>query len=303
MRFTLPSLFALALLAGLLRQPQPLYGQNKEIRAVQLDIYDLSKKIDDLKGGQSEKIAQMEVQLKQLIDVNLALSAELKALRDDARKNQADQERRVFAPLDAMKNEVSEISRGFLGIDPRLETMRKQQEETRTAIDDISKVVRLILTQTEQAPSPAQLSAAPASAEDTAALLFASAQTDRLTGNANFALQQFADISQKYPDSKYAPMAMFEVGSMYAANGEYDQALKAFDRVLEQFGENPMRKDAQFQKAEQLANLNRKADAVKEFNSFAKQYPSDDRKPLALSRAKELTAPAPAKPKAKSGKR
>ena len=94
-------------------------------------------------------------------------------------------------------------------------------------------------------------------------------------------------------------MAVYEMASMYAANGEYDQALKAFDRVLEQFPDNPIRKNAQFRKAEQLASLNRRADAAKEYTSYAKQYPGDEKAVEAIMRAKDLNAPPPAPPKAK----
>jgi TolA-binding protein len=88
--------------------------------------------------------------------------------------------------------------------------------------------------------------------------------------------------------------------SLYATNRQYDQALIAFDRVLEQFPDNPMRKDAQFRKAEQLESLGKRADAAREFDSFAKQYPGDEKTPVALARSKELRAPAPAKQKAAS---
>jgi hypothetical protein len=50
-------------------------------------------------------------------------------------------------------------------------------------------------------------------------------------------------------------------------------------------------------KAEQLANLGRRADAAREYENFARQYPGDDKVQIAAARARELRAPAPAKPR------
>jgi TolA-binding protein len=306
MKFTLPSLLALAVLAGLLYQPQPVYGQNKEIGALQRDIYDVIHKLDELKGSQGEKSAQMETLLKQVMEANAGLTAELKSLQDTVRKMQADQQSLVNGTLEKLKVNVDDTAGSVAGIQGDLGAMRKSQERVEGTLSDLSVAMKLLVKQTEQAPPPAATSAtATPSAADAAALLFAAAQRDKLAGNGNFALQSFGDIAKTYPDSPYAPMAMYEIGTMYSDSGQYDEARKAFDRVLEQFGDNPMRKDAAYQKAEALASLGRRADAVKEFNSFAKQYPGDEKAADALSRARELSAPAPAsntkaKPPAKS---
>jgi TolA-binding protein len=286
-------------LAGLLHQPSPVYGQSKEIGALQRDIYDVIRKLEELKGSQGEKSAQLETLLKQVMDANAALTAELKGIQDSTRKTQTDQQSLVISPLNALKVSVDDTSADVAGMQGVLGTMRTRQEKMEGVLNDLSAQMRIVLQQTEHTQPATPVSAAP-SASDAVAILFAAAEADRLSGKGNFALQSLGEISQKYPDSPYAPMAMFEIGSLYAENEEYGEALKAFDRVLEQYGDNPMRKDAQFRKAEQLANLGRKADAVKEFNSFAKQYPGDDKAPEAISRAKELSAPAaPANTKAK----
>ncbi len=298
MKFTLPSLLAVAVLAALLHQPQPVYGQSKEIGALQRDIYDLTRKIDELKGSQGEKSAQMETLLQQVMEANKALTAELKSLQDSARKTQADQQSLVIMPLNALKVSADDTSADVAGMQGVLGTMRTRQEKMEGVLNDLAGQVKLIYQQNEHMQPAVPVSAAPSSA-DAAALLFASAEQDKLSGRSNFALQSFYDLSQKYPDSPLAPMAVFEMGTMYAANGEYGEAVKSFDRVLEQFGDNPMRKNAQYYKAEQLAGLKRNADAAKEFNSFAKQYPGDDLTPAAIARAKELSAPAPSNTKAK----
>ncbi len=297
MKFTLPSLLAVAVLAGLLHHPQPAYGQSKEIGALQRDIYDLSRKLDELKGGQAERSAQLETLLKQVMDANAKLSADTQALQETVRRNQTEQQSRVFEPMAAVKQGMDDVSGNVSAIQASLSTMRSRQEKMEGMLNDLSAAVRLLATQTPVVAPASSSGPSGPSAADAASLLFSAAQRDKLAGKLNFALSEFLDISQKYPESPEAPMAVFEMGSLYARNEQYDDAVKAYDRVLEQFGENPMRKDAQFMKAEQLANMGRRAEAVREFNAFAKQYPGDQNTARAIERVRELQAPAAAKGK------
>jgi len=297
MKFTLPSLLAVAVLAGLLHHPQPAYGQSKEIGALQRDIYDLSRKLDELKGGQAERSAQLETLLKQVMDANAKLSADTLALQETVRRNQTEQQSRVFEPMAAVKQGMDDVSGNVSAIQASLTTMRSRQEKMEGTLNDLSAAIRLLATQAPVVAPQSTASPAGPSAADAASLLFSAAQRDKLAGKLDFALSEFLDISQKYPESPEAPMAVFEMGSLYARNEQYEDAVKAYDRVLEQFGDNPMRKDAQFMKAEQLANMGRRAEAVREFNAFAKQYPGDANTARAIEHVRELQAPAAAKGK------
>jgi TolA-binding protein len=303
MKFTLPSLFGVALLAGLVYEPRPAFGQSKELLAsqqLQRDIYDLKHLLEEMKGGQTERSTQVETLLKQVMDANAKLSAELQTLQGLMTRNQNEQQTRMFEPVAVVKQGMEDVSGSVSSIQANLNTMRSRQEKMEGMLNDLSAAVRLLASQPP--PQAAAPTTASPSAADAAALLFSSAQKDRSVGNLEFALAQFGDISQKYPESPLAPIAVAEMGAIYAHHGQYTDALQAYDRVLEQFGDNPMRKEAQFRKAEQLANLGRRADASKEFTSFARQYPSDDLAPEAQARAKDLNAPAPNNTKAKQTK-
>lgn len=301
MKSTLPSLLAVAVLAGLLHNPEPAYGQNKEIGALQRDIYDLARKIDELKTGQDGRAAQAETLIKQLMDANTALTAELKSLQEAVRKNQSDQQTKVIEPVAAIKIGMEDVSGGVSGLQVSMTTMRSRQDQIDTTLKDLKAAIGIVLKQTENVSQAAPVSSTPSTA-DAAAILFATAQGEKLEGKLEFAIATFGQIPSKYPESPFAPKAWYEVGLIYAQNEQYSDALLAFDRVLEQFGDNPMRKDAQFRKAEQLASLGRRADAAKEFNAFAKQYPGDDKAAEAITRA-ATPAPAPAKAKQTKGKR
>jgi TolA-binding protein len=293
MKFTVWAL-AGVVLAGLFWAPAPANGQNKDILAVQRDIYEVNRKLDELKTAQEGRSSQAETLLKQLTDANQKLAADLKALQDSVKANQSEQQRRVFEPVAVLKSDVEDMSGNMAGIQAALTTLRGKQDKMEGMLTDLAAAVRLLATQ----PPPAATAPETTSVNDSAALLFAAAQRDKLAGKLQNALDEFNEIGMKFPMAPEAPMAVFEMGSLYAHNEQFEDALKAYDRVLEQFGDNPMRKDAQFLKAEQLASLGKRSEAAREYDVFAKAYPADDMARTAIERATELRRGGTGKAKA-----
>jgi TolA-binding protein len=299
-------LFALAALGALLLPaPRLAFGQSKDILALQRDLYEVRKLVEDSAAAQANRITQLETLLRQTMESNAKLAGDVQALQEAVRRNQAEQEKRVFEPLAAVREGMDDVSGSVASMQASLNTVRARQEKMEGMLNDLSAAVRLLAAEIANRPA-AEPGAASLSASDAASLLFAAAQRDKLAGKLDFALAGFIDIAQKYPQAPEAPMAVYEMGMLYAHNEQYADALKAFDRVLEQFGDNPMRKDAHFMKAEQLANLGRRADAAREYENFARQYSGDEKARIALARARELRAPAAVKatpPATKKGKR
>ncbi len=160
-----------------------------------------------------------------MMDANAALTAELKSVHTAVTKAQADQQSLVAGPLEKLKIIVDDTSADVSGIAGGFGTMRTRQEKMEGVLNDLAVQMKLVLQQTEHAQPATPVSAVPSSA-DAVALLFAAAESEKLAGNSSFALQSLGEISQKYPDSPYAPIAMFEIGSLYAENEQYGEALE-----------------------------------------------------------------------------
>ena len=52
-----------------------------------------------------------------------------------------------------------------------------------------------------------------------------------------------------FHDYAYAPVAQYHIGEIYLRNEQWDDAAKAFDRVVEQFPKNEKTTDAAYYKA------------------------------------------------------
>ena len=90
-------------------------------------------------------------------------------------------------------------------------------------------------------------------------MLYTNANRDRLGGKIDLALQEFSDYVKYYPDGTLAPAAQFWIGNIYFTQGDYDNALKAFDLVLEQFpANNSKTPDALYWKGKTLMKLGKR---------------------------------------------
>src|SRR6188768_47149 len=256
MKYTV-SILAMALLAGLFVDPRPVFGQSKEMLQLQRDIYDVNKTLTEAKEGQSAQTAQIQAQLKQVLDANAKLSADVRDLQQKLAAHQTEQQKQLVEPLAATKKAIDDLWSGVSAMESKVNAMRTEQTKMSDSLTNISGQFGLLRQDMTKGPQ--------SNPGDAAALAFYAAERDRLAGNLQLALSGFADVSQKFASAPEAPMAMFEIGNIYVQNGQYKDALDSYDRVLEQFGENPMRKPAQFQKAAQLANVGRNSDAAKEY--------------------------------------
>jgi TolA-binding protein len=312
MRYTVTIFAALGLL-GLFWAPPQISAQNKDTRAIQLDIYDLGKRVDDLKMGQEERLGQMETLVKQLMDANSKLVDQIRMLQEKVNDSAAQQEKRIAGPIDQIKKSQDDLWQSFQAVQGSLDNVKNNQTKMDANLTNVAGTLGLMRDDLSKltAPPPSAPVAVPNQAaqattsSDPATVAFATAEQDKVSGKLEVALDEFRSIAEAYPTSPLAPMSFYEIGMIYAGNNQPDSAIKAFDRVLEHFGDNAMRNPAQFAKAEQLAAMGKNAEAVREYNNYAKLYPNDPNAPVAKQRASELAkSPAAAKPNAKGkGKR
>ena len=81
------------------------------------------------------------------------------------------------------------------------------------------------------------------------------------------------------------------MGVIFDRGEQYEDAVKAYDAVLERYPENPTTRDALYGKAVALMKLDRKVEAKKEFNAFLEKYSTDDKAAQVKQYLKELSGP------------
>ena len=135
--------------------------------------------------------------------------------------------------------------------------------------------------------------------------LYADANRDRSGAKYDLALPEYADYLRCYGNGDLAPNAQFYIGTIHAAQGDYEAAVKDFDVVLEKYPDNNKKPDAFYSKGLALQKLGRLTDGANEFAQLIKLFPKSDlavkacdqRKAMGLNCALPKAAPPAGKKK------
>ena len=147
-------------------------------------------------------------------------------------------------------------------------------------LSDISSAVRT-LSQPPAAPPPATPGAPPAASNGvapppgvSAESLWLNAFRDYSSGKDDLAMMEFNDYLKYFPTAENAASAQYYVGQLYNRAKMYDDAVQAFDAVLERYPDNPKTPDALYGKADALLHGGRRTEAATEFKDFLARFPT-----------------------------
>ena len=119
-------------------------------------------------------------------------------------------------------------------------------------------------------------------------MLYQNANRDRLGGKADIALQEYQEYVKLYGDGPLAPAAEYWVGDLYFSQGDFENALKAFDQVLERYPANNKTPDALLMKGKTLVKLDKRNAGASEFRELIRRYPGSDAAVKARAQLKQM---------------
>ncbi len=110
------------------------------------------------------------------------------------------------------------------------------------------------------------------------------------------AAEIFQAIVEDGPFTQYGELGQYKLGITYLSLGEYEQAVSAFEQLIDRYPKSPLVDDARFQLAQaSLRGTFRPGydqhptdQALGELETFVQEYPSSELSPEALERLKVL---------------
>jgi len=87
----------------------------------------------------------------------------------------------------------------------------------------------------------------------------------------------YAAIISDHASSGIVPDAIFQTGRGFVQEGNFADAVRWFERAMEQFPEHPVSKDALMQAASAYARLGKHREGVRRYQDFISKYPNDER--------------------------
>jgi TolA-binding protein len=173
---------------------------------------------------------------------------------------------------------VEQMSSEFQAVRASVEDLSARLGKLERGLVDLGNVIKVIATPPTPPPPAAGGATSGPPQGLSAETLYANAMRDKDGGNADMALQEFADYLKYYRETDTAPNAQYYLGEISYNRKDYEGALKAFDAVLEQFPESKNTKllDAMFMKGRTLMLMGDKAGAIAEFRAVIKRAPNSE---------------------------
>lgn len=282
----------------LLMCPAFLHAQKRDdILSIQRDVAQLQDQLKQLQTSQDQKMAALQALVQQAIDESKQMNTAFSGLQKTVSDKLADQQTKLEAPLASVNSRLEQNSEDTTAIRENITALNSRLSNLDGKLADISSAVRALAANASAPPPPpaangAGATAAPAPpAGMTAESLWPNAFRDYSSGKDELAMSEFTDYLKYFPQTENAAPAQFYIGQIYDRAKQYDDAIEAFDAVLERYPDNPKTPDALYMKGVELQKVGRKTDAVTEFKDFLTRFPTHTLASNAQQHIRELTAP------------
>ena len=294
--------FGAAMLAGALGGS--LFGP-APAGAVAREIIDLQNGVTQLIQGQQNmqtEITQNAAVQRTLIEQSLDSVNKLNTSMSAVQKTTQDFSAASGARLDTMGTQVQGLSDNVADLQARLGKLDQKLTDIQNTLQNVDSKLAAPASApglapsaplggpTPGAPGPGASAAGPPPAS--ADVLYSNGLRDINGKHYDLATQEFQDYLRYYGDTDLASNAQFYLGEVAFMQNQFQLALDAYNKVIENFPKSFKTASARMRKGFCLAELGQKASAVRELRAVVRLYPGTDEAKRAAAKLKEMGATA-----------
>jgi tol-pal system protein YbgF len=281
------------------------FAASKEMIELQRDVAQLQDQVRTLQRTLDERVGNLQAMSQQSNDTATRIDKALALMEEHINSALRQQQASVSAPVANLGNKLDQMSEDFRTVREAVLDMNQRLSKLDAKVTDLQHLIDVQRNPPAAPPANDGGGAAPIAgavpptppAGMSAETTYTNAYRDYSSGKLDIAMQEFRDYVKYYPSTAFAPNAQYYVGDLYMRKKEYDNAILAFDAVLEQYSDNNKTAAAHLKKGESLMALGRRDAAAREFRDVVSRYPESDVAPRAKANLKDLgLAPATAAP-------
>jgi tol-pal system protein YbgF len=308
LRFRWILFFGAAMLAGALGGtlfgPAPAGAVAREIIELQTGVTQLIQGQQNMQTEITQNAAVQRTLIEQSLDSVNKLNTSMSAVQ----KTTQDFSAASGARLDTMGTQVQGLSDNVADLQARLGKLDQKLTDVQNTLQNVdSKLAspapapNLAPPSTMggpggpmpgTAPGPGAASASSASPPASADVLYSNGLRDINGKHYDLATQEFQDYLRFYGDTDLASNAQFYLGEVAYNQGQFQAALDAYNKVIENFPKSFKTASARMKKGFCLAELGQKASAVRELRTVVRLYPGTDEARRAAAKLREMGATA-----------
>ncbi|MDX2181304.1 MAG: tetratricopeptide repeat protein [Bryobacteraceae bacterium] len=268
----------------------PLAAQKRDqMLEMQRDIGLLQDQLKTIEKTQNDRFAAIEKLLAQAINNQVGITGSLAKL-DQA---MAAQQKALNAPVATLGSKVDEMSSEFGGVRTTVAEISAQMRKMQAQMTDLSNAIK-VLQAPPAAPSLDPNSPPPGMTSDA---VYQEAMRAKAAGQFDLAAQRYNEFLRFYGTTELAPNAQFYLGEIAYNREQFEDAVAAFDAVVEKYPENNKTFDAMYMKGLALIKIDKRDAAGAEFRALIRRAPSSEQAAKARDQLKRLTPATPARKK------
>ena len=267
-----------ALSAMLLAPATPVWAVSKEIVQIQTQIQMLQEQTTNMQRTFDERMGVMRNLVEQNTDTMNKLAASIDKLQTTIQKQQADTGTRgdqFSGQIQSLNDSIDELKARLGKVSKQLEDLQASQQTLAAQTAQSAQAAQ----QQQQAPPPD--------------VLYNNGLRDYNAAKMDLATQEFQDYMKFYPSTDLAGNASFYLAEIEFKGGNYAQAAKDYDKVIENFPAGNKVAAAHLKKGYAFAELGQKDAAVAELQSLIQRFPRAPEATQAREKLQQLgVAPA-----------
>ena len=288
-------------LGGALLGPAPAGAVAREIIELQTGVSQLIQGQQAMQTELTQNAAVQRTLIEQSLDAVNKLNVGMSAVQ----KNTQDFSAASGARLDTMGTQVQGLSDNVADLQARIGKLDQKLTDVQNTLQNVdSKLASPAPTSVPSGPAygpgpgpgtsappstaPSASAAPPASAD----VLYSNGLRDINGKHYDLATQEFQDYMKYYGDTDLASNAQFYLGEIAFMQNQFQQALDAYNKVVEKYPKSFKTASARMRKGYCLAELGEKAAAIRELRAVVRQYPGTDEAKRSAAKLRELGAAA-----------
>jgi tol-pal system protein YbgF len=255
----------------------PAWGVSREIVQLQTQVQALQDQMTHMQQSFDERMGVMKNLVEQSSDSMNKVAASVTELQGTLQKQQTD----TGAHVDQLSGQIQALNDTLDELKARLAKVSKQLEDMQAAQQNVAA------QQSQQTQQQQQQAQAPPPD-----VLYNNALRDYNAAKNDLAAQEFADYVKYYPNTDLAGNAYFYLADLEFRQGNYQQAVKDYDQVLQNFPTGNKAPAAQLKKGFALLELGQKDGGIAELRRLIQRYPRSNEALQARDRLRKLGVPA-----------
>jgi tol-pal system protein YbgF len=286
-------------LGGAMLSPQPASAVNKDMVQLQEQVSQLLQGQQDLRSALDSNSASLRTLVQQQVDAVNHLNAQMGSLEQAIQQVQANSGSRI----DTMAQQTQGLSDNLQDVQARVGKLSQQLTDVQNLLQSIDGKVSGNAPapggSNPGAPGPGMSSnntagnspyagGMPAMAPISADTLYQNGLRDYNTGKYDLAHQEFADYIHNFPSNDLASNAQFYLGEILYAQGNYKDAINAYDAVLVNYPHSFKLADSLLKKAMAEQELGMKTSATRDLRDVVRRFPGSDSARRAQAKLREM---------------